>query len=415
MGEILDTVQYKYEDESQWGDLLTKYDDVAISYDDIGNPLSDGTWTYTWEHGRELTAMGNGSTTWTYTYDANGMRTSRSNGTTTYKYVYNGGSLVQMTVGSNTLYFTSDTVTLNGITYYYVKNLQGDIVAILNSSGTAVVQYTYDAWGKPLSITGSMASTLGTLNPLLYRGYVFDAESGLYYLQSRYYDPEVGRFINADGLVTTGQGLLGNNMFVYCGNNPVSRIDSTGNNFRCAFSVIGVDGGNEVEIDYIIYYYHPESSANLDGPAKRNHSSSESIFVAVSSFDELVYAINNTPSCINDVFIYVHGDENNLCFYDAQYFSAKDIANRFGEIDINGNIYLFSCKGGKGALASTMAEVTQCAVIASEYKVSFDENAARCSWKYYAADNLVRSSYTWYTFYPDGTRQPYSYYWIYTY
>ena len=129
--------------------------------------------------------MTDGTTTWTYTYDANGMRTSRSNGTTTYKYVYNGSSLVQMTVGSNTLYFTSDTVTLNGITYYYVKNLHGDIVAILNSSGTAVVQYTYDAWGKVLSITGSMASTLGTLNPLRYRGYVYDQETGLYYLRSR--------------------------------------------------------------------------------------------------------------------------------------------------------------------------------------------------------------------------------------
>ena len=159
------------------------------------------------------------------------MRASHSNGSMNYTCVYNVDQLVQMTVGSNTPYFASDTITLNGITYYYVKNLQGDIVAILNSSGTTVVQYTYDAWGKVLSITGSMASTLGTLNPLRYRSYVYDQESGLYYLQSRYYDPEIGRFINADD--TDYLGLDGSplsyNLFAYCMNNPVNRLDANGN------------------------------------------------------------------------------------------------------------------------------------------------------------------------------------------
>ena len=113
-------------------------------------------------------------------------------------------------------------------------NLQGDVVAILNSSGQVVVQYTYDAWGNPLSTTGSLASTIGTLNPIRYRGYVYDTETGLYYLQSRYYDPELGRFINADAFVSTGQGLLGNNMFAYCGNNPVNYVDPSG----CFFNKI---------------------------------------------------------------------------------------------------------------------------------------------------------------------------------
>lgn len=112
--------------------------------------------------------------------------------------------------------------------YYYVHNLQGDVTAILNTSGTPVVQYTYDAWGNILSITGSMASTLGVQNPFRYRGYVYDTETGLYYLQSRYYNPEVGRFINTDSFVSTGQGLLGYNMYAYCGNNPVNYIDRTG-------------------------------------------------------------------------------------------------------------------------------------------------------------------------------------------
>ena len=177
--------------------------------------------------------MTDGSTTWTYTYNADGLRTKRTNGTTTYNYIYNGSSLTQMTVGSDTLYFAYDgsspmAVTYNGTNYYYATNLQGDVVAILNSSGTAVVQYTYDAWGNILTTTGSMASTLGTINPLTYRGYVFDRDTNLYYLQSRYYNPEIGRFINADVLVTTGQGFIGNNMFTYCLNNPVVFTDSLG-------------------------------------------------------------------------------------------------------------------------------------------------------------------------------------------
>ena len=92
--------------------------------------------------------MTDGTTTWTYNYDANGMRTSRSNGTTTYEYIYNGSQLAQMTVGNDTLYFTSDTVTYNGTVYYYVTNLQGDVTAIINSSGALAVLYTYDAWGN---------------------------------------------------------------------------------------------------------------------------------------------------------------------------------------------------------------------------------------------------------------------------
>jgi len=233
LGEAVDTVSYGYTDEN-WGDLLTSYDGNTIIYDEIGNPLVDGTWEYTWEHGRELSSMTDGETAWNFTYDSNGMRTSRSNGSTTYEYIYNGSQLVQMSVGNDVLYFTSDTVTLNNTTYYYVKNLQGDITAIVDGSGTAVVEYTYDAWGNILSISGELANTLGVLNPLRYRGYVFDSESGFYYLQSRYYDSELGRFINADALVSTGQGLLGNNMFTYCLNNPVNYLDSAGSRAESA-------------------------------------------------------------------------------------------------------------------------------------------------------------------------------------
>ena len=116
----------------------------------------------------------------------------------------------------------------NGTAYAYVKSLQGDIVAILDENGNTVVSYGYDAWGAPLWCTGELAETLGKVQPFRYRGYVFDEETGLYYLRSRYYNAERCRFLNADGYISTGQGILESNMFAYCGNNPIIRADYIG-------------------------------------------------------------------------------------------------------------------------------------------------------------------------------------------
>ena len=121
------------------------------------------------------------------------------------------------------------SVIYNGTAYYYTVNLQGDVMAIVDASGTSVVSYAYDAWGNVLSVTGTMADTLGEINPLRYRGYVYDQETELYYLQSRYYAPEAGRFINTDILLSTG-GLLGHNTFTYCYNNPICWSDDCGEN-----------------------------------------------------------------------------------------------------------------------------------------------------------------------------------------
>ena len=224
---------YSYTD-TQWGDLLTGYNGRTLRYDGIGNLTNDGIWTYAWQHGRQLASMTQGSTTWTYTYNSDGLRTKKTDGTNTYTYIYNGSKLTAMTKGSDTLYFTYDavgtplTVTYNGTVYYYGTNLQGDIAQVYNAAGTMVVGYRYNAYGELDSIFGSMASTLGTINPLRYRGYVYDTETKLYYLQSRYYNPQWCRFINADIYASTGQGFVGNNMFAYCGNNPVARSDRHG-------------------------------------------------------------------------------------------------------------------------------------------------------------------------------------------
>ena len=115
-------------------------------------------------------------------------------------------------------------VKVDGVLYYYITNLQGDVMQIVNSNGTTVATYDYDPYGNIISSTGSIAE----INPFRYRGYVYDTETGLYYLQSRYYDPEMGRFINADSYASTGQDILGNNMFTYCLNNPVYYSDQDG-------------------------------------------------------------------------------------------------------------------------------------------------------------------------------------------
>ena len=115
----------------------------------------------------------------------------------------------------------------NGNDYFFRRTVQGDIIAILNTSGEVVVTYEYDPWGYILSTGGSMAATLGADNPFRYRGYYYDNESGFYYLQSRYYDPVTGRFLNADDYCMVG--VFGDfNLFSYCGNRFVQGIDRTG-------------------------------------------------------------------------------------------------------------------------------------------------------------------------------------------
>ena len=118
-------------------------------------------------------------------------------------------------------------VTYNDVDYFYVYNLQGDVVALIDANGTQVVEYVYDAWGNPISKTGSLAATIGTLNPFRYRGYVYDEETGLYYLRSRYYNLIIRKYLNADILL--GEQLpLQHNTYSYCVNSPITKVDEDG-------------------------------------------------------------------------------------------------------------------------------------------------------------------------------------------
>ncbi|MBQ3229567.1 MAG: peptidoglycan DD-metalloendopeptidase family protein, partial [Clostridia bacterium] len=119
-------------------------------------------------------------------------------------------------------------IKYNGAALYFIKNLQGDVIALTDDSAIKLVQYTYDAWGNVISITGGLASLLGNINPIRYRGYYYDTDTGYYYLNSRYYDPTVGRFLNGDAFLGINGGIVGYNLFAYCNNNLVCYSDNSG-------------------------------------------------------------------------------------------------------------------------------------------------------------------------------------------
>ena len=232
----LETVTYTYGD-ANWRDKLTAVNGNAIAYDAIGNPLNDGTWTYTWQNGRQLQKMQKSGVTAEFVYNADGLRVQKTvNGVAT-KYTLHGKNIVHMTSGTDELHFFYDAqnrpavVVYNNVPYAYVKNLQGDVIAILDAAGNVVVSYVYDAWGAPIGKSGSMAETLGIVQPFRYRGYVFDEETGLYYLRSRYYNPGWGRFVNADAEIAVEAKLWDAKLFLYCANNPVRYTDDGGNSF----------------------------------------------------------------------------------------------------------------------------------------------------------------------------------------
>ena len=229
------TIDYTY-GNSNWKDELTAYGNENIEYDAIGNPTTYRGWTMGWE-GRQLKSAGKNGTNLSFTYDSEGIRTSKTVGSTTTKYLLNGTQILAQKTGSTTLSFFYDQqgnrvamADSSNHFYYYIYNVQGDVIALADAStGKLVVTYTYDAWGKLMELKDTTANSVGTLNPFRYRGYYYDAETGLYYLQTRYYDPEVGRFINADAFTSTDiSSPLGTNMFAYCENNPILRSDPTG-------------------------------------------------------------------------------------------------------------------------------------------------------------------------------------------
>jgi len=251
------------------GDWLTQFNGTDIVYDGIGNPIKIGDAEYnntdiqlTW-NGRELESyelreaagideygdLYFDTTTYSFTYNKDGIRTSKTVNGVVHEYILNGDQITAETwkAGSKEylLIFLYDANGLpigmkywtTGNTdfsiYFFEKNLQGDIVAVYNSAGAKIGSYTYDAWGNHTYTTASGTTGLerkivSTYNPFRYRGYFYDVETQWYYLQTRYYNPNWGRFINADGYINANGDIIGFNMYAYCNNNLIAFVDSEG-------------------------------------------------------------------------------------------------------------------------------------------------------------------------------------------
>ena len=255
LGTATNTKSYGYSADA-WGDKLTSYNGTAITHDAVGNPVNMGGeyGVYLEWQGRQLMSHWDADADWyiNFTYNDEGIRTSKLVGDyTLHEYILNGSQIIaeKITEGSmeHLLVYVYDeagspigliyrnSTYASGVydSFFFEKNLQGDIVAVYNSTGEKIGAYTYDAWGNFTTsiVSGSTSlerSVVGSYNPFRYRGYYYDTDLDWYYLQSRYYNPQTGRFLNADGYASTGQGLLGYNMYVYCGNDSINKVDPTG-------------------------------------------------------------------------------------------------------------------------------------------------------------------------------------------
>lgn len=208
--------------------------DLTGVVDALGNMLTQGTTSYTWTQGRKLAGVNNGKSI-QYEYDHAGMRTKKTVDGTVTEYRYAGSLLLSEKKENGNIWYGYDaqanliSINVGGTDYYYLRNAQNDIIGLIDTEGTPVVRYTYDTWGVPKDTTGTLASTVGKLNPFRYRGYYYDEETGMYYLQSRYYDPKLRRFICADEvMISTNKPSMGLNLFNYCFNNPVNMKDDMG-------------------------------------------------------------------------------------------------------------------------------------------------------------------------------------------
>lgn len=245
-----ETITENYNQNSAWHDQLKSYNNEPIKYDKLGNPVKYFGKNMTWL-GRKLIQLDDVA----MEYDYNDLRIKKGN----KKYYWQRNNLImeQWTKNNqeNYIYYYYDETGIcgmnyNGTEYYYRKNILGDVLAVYDKNGTLLCRYIYDAWGnhKIYNAIGSEINSndinnIGNINPIRYRGYYWDTEFGLYYLQSRYYDSSIGRFISPDDVGNINSGrVMGYNLYVYCGNNPIMYIDPTGKSFIVALIIGAVVG-----------------------------------------------------------------------------------------------------------------------------------------------------------------------------
>ena len=225
-GEI---VEYKYKEDS---DQLVSFGNETFEYDSIGNPTTFRNMTAVFENGRRLKSLSDGTNTVEYTYNGQGLRKSKKVGSVTTTYTYDGNGRLLKEVGEKTIEYVYGAdgiigIKISGTPYLFRKNMFGDVTHIYNQQGVIVGKYSYTAYGEcTVELdTNGVASD----NPIRYRSYYYDEETSLYYLKTRYYDPELGRFMTIDGISHINSKIInGLNLYAYCRNNPVMYIDSNG-------------------------------------------------------------------------------------------------------------------------------------------------------------------------------------------
>lgn len=246
------TTSYAY-DDTNWKDKLTSYNGIDFTYDEIGNPLQYKGFTLTWQNGRQLASMQLMQMRFEFTYDVDGLRTSKKipNVGSEHKYYYVGSRLQYETLSDDSAlyYFYDSDGNPSGIRYktgstftdyYYVCNWRGNVVEIYNSAGVLVASYDYNAWGVTTThSTDADTQNIADLNPLRYRGYYYDSETSMYYVNSRYYDPATKRFLNSDNwnILKSQSDLYDKNLYSYCDNNPLMNKDLDGNIWIAAVAV----------------------------------------------------------------------------------------------------------------------------------------------------------------------------------
>ncbi len=244
------------------------------------------SYIFTWQEGRQLASAAIGDSTYNYKYNQDGIRVEKTVGNYIYEYILDGTKVVRELVSSTSgtlvkdSYFYYDlngyiesakieTYDLNASEYILIfrTNIQGDVVEILDTEGVTLVTYQYDAYGNFIENIEAEQNInlIASQTPFKYRGYIYDQETGLYYLNSRYYDPKVGRFISADdvgAVVATPEGLTDKNLYAYCDNNPITRIDNGGEFWRIlAGSIIGV--AEQLTLDLIEYIFTGECDSTF--------------------------------------------------------------------------------------------------------------------------------------------------------
>ena len=244
------TIEYEYD---EFGNLLSKtkngsvtmftydkdkllsYGGTTLEYDDYNRMIGCNNLVFTWEGKQLKSATVSGVDTYTYEYNQNGLRTKKTKGTHVTNYSYEGDLLVKQDDGINTVFYLYDENRMlyglihNESKYFYKRNIIGEITDIVDFNGNVVVKYSYDPFGKVEQITGSMSSTLGVINSMLYKGYCYDVETNLFLVSSRYYSPELCRWISPDSIeFLDPQSINGLNLYAYCGNDPVNKYDPSG-------------------------------------------------------------------------------------------------------------------------------------------------------------------------------------------